>query len=93
MDNKELGTRGEAAAAAYLERAGMTVACIAAASVVAKVTRDALMVALEDDFPGYGFAQNKGYSTAEHLAALRELGPCDIHRRSFAPCNDDPTLF
>lgn len=69
------------------------VACISAASVVAKVTRDALMIELDVVYPGYGLAQNKGYSTAEHLAALRALGPSDIHRRSFAPCNDDPTLF
>lgn len=69
------------------------VACIAAASVVAKVTRDALMVELETLHPGYGFAQNKGYSTAEHLLALRTIGPSDVHRRSFAPCSDDPRLF
>jgi ribonuclease HII len=69
------------------------VACIAAASVIAKVTRDRLMVDLDALYPGYGFAQNKGYSTHEHFVALRTLGPSDIHRRSFAPCNDDPTLF
>jgi ribonuclease HII len=69
------------------------VACIAAASVVAKVTRDALMVALAPRYPEYGFAQNKGYSTPEHLAALRALGPSEVHRRSFAPCSDEPTLF
>lgn len=69
------------------------VACIAAASVIAKVTRDALMLELDASYPGYGLAQNKGYSTAEHLAAIRRLGPSEIHRRSFAPCNDDPTLF
>lgn len=69
------------------------VACIAAASVVAKVTRDALMAELDAVYPGYGFAQNKGYSTHEHFTALRELGPSEVHRRSFAPCNDDPTLF
>jgi ribonuclease HII len=69
------------------------VACIAAASVVAKVTRDALMVELDAVYPGYGLAQNKGYSTHEHFLALRTLGPSAIHRRSFAPCSDDPTLF
>jgi ribonuclease HII len=69
------------------------VACIAAASVIAKVTRDALMVELAAKYPGYGFVQNKGYSTHEHLVALKEIGPSEIHRRSFAPCNDDPTLF
>jgi len=59
-------------------------ACIAAASVVAKVTRDRLMVALHDRYPAYGFAAHKGYCTAEHQEALREHGPCPEHRRSFA---------
>lgn len=58
---------------------------IAAASVVAKVTRDDLMIALEVKYPGYGFATHKGYGTKAHLAALEELGPCPAHRRSFAP--------
>ena len=58
---------------------------IAAASVLAKVTRDRQMVAYDRQFPGYGFAQHKGYGTAQHLAALARLGPCPIHRRSFAP--------
>jgi len=58
---------------------------IAAASVIAKVTRDRLMVEFEAAFPGYGFARHKGYGTAAHLAALRRLGPCPLHRRSFAP--------
>ena len=59
---------------------------IAAASIVAKVTRDWLMAeSYEARHPGYGFARNKGYGTAEHMAALQELGPCPIHRQSFAP--------
>jgi ribonuclease HII len=58
---------------------------IAAASIVAKVTRDRIMCDYESTFPGYGFAQHKGYGTAAHHAALRRLGPCDIHRMSFAP--------
>jgi ribonuclease HII len=58
-------------------------ACIAAASVLAKVSRDRLMVAMETDHPGYGFAVHKGYSTAAHSAALNELGPCSEHRQSF----------
>ena len=58
---------------------------IAAASIIAKVTRDRLMVAYDAEFPGYGFAKHKGYGTAEHLDAIRRLGPCPIHRRSFAP--------
>ncbi len=58
---------------------------IAAASIVAKVHRDALMRELDARHPGYGFARHKGYATAEHLAALRRLGPCAVHRRTFAP--------
>ncbi len=58
---------------------------IAAASVIAKVTRDRLMVRLAAEFPGYGFEAHKGYGTAAHLEALRRLGPCPQHRRSFAP--------
>jgi ribonuclease HII len=58
---------------------------IAAASIIAKVTRDRIMVALHEEFPGYGFARHKGYGTAFHHAALKELGPCIHHRRSFAP--------
>jgi ribonuclease HII len=61
------------------------VAAIAAASILAKVARDAEMAQMEVRFPGYGFASHKGYCTPEHLAALRELGPCEIHRRSFEP--------
>jgi Ribonuclease HII len=58
-------------------------ACIAAASVLAKVSRDRLMVAMDTDHPGYGFAEHKGYSTGAHSAALNELGPCLEHRYSF----------
>ena len=59
---------------------------IAAASIVAKVTRDRLMTeSYESRHPGYGFARNKGYGTAEHMEALQTLGPCPIHRYSFAP--------
>ncbi|MBQ9211870.1 MAG: ribonuclease HII [Clostridia bacterium] len=56
---------------------------IAAASIVAKVTRDREMRALDEVYPGYGFAKNKGYGTAEHIAALREKGPTPLHRRTF----------
>ncbi|GAA4476201.1 ribonuclease HII [Rhodococcus olei] len=59
-------------------------ACIAAASVLAKVSRDRTMVALDADLPGYGFAGHKGYSTAVHTAALAELGPTHEHRMSYA---------
>ena len=58
---------------------------IAAASIVAKVYRDQLMMVYDGIYPEYGFARNKGYPTAEHLAKLRHLGYCPIHRRSFAP--------
>jgi ribonuclease HII len=58
---------------------------IAAASVVAKVTRDRLMVELDREFPQYGFARHKGYGTSEHLAALRKHGPTKHHRKSFEP--------
>jgi ribonuclease HII len=58
---------------------------IAAASVLAKVTRDRMMVDFDKMYPGYGFAQHKGYSTPRHYAAIKELGPTPIHRRSFAP--------
>jgi ribonuclease HII len=60
-------------------------AAIAAASIVAKVERDRLLVALEATHPGYGFAGHKGYGTRAHLEALYRLGPCPAHRRSFAP--------
>ena len=58
---------------------------IAAASVLAKVTRDRMMVEFDRVYPGYGFAQHKGYPTPQHYAAIKERGPCAIHRRSFAP--------
>lgn len=58
-------------------------ASIGAASIIAKVTRDRMMVEYDSIFPEYGFASNKGYGTAAHIAALKELGPTPIHRRSF----------
>jgi ribonuclease HII len=59
--------------------------CIAAASVLAKVARDRVMQDLDAEYPGYGFARHKAYPTPEHLAALKALGPCPEHRRSYAP--------
>lgn len=56
---------------------------IAAASIIAKVTRDRQMQALDEAYPQYGFLKHKGYGTAQHIAALKELGPCPAHRRSF----------
>ena len=58
-------------------------ASIAAASIVAKVTRDRLMKELETEYPGYGFSRHKGYPSKEHRESLRRLGPCPIHRKSF----------
>lgn len=66
-------------------RGDQKVRSIAAASIVAKVHRDALMVELDHQYPGYGFAVHKGYGTKVHQRALRRLGPCAIHRPSFAP--------
>lgn len=59
---------------------------IMAASILAKVARDRHLLELDQRHPGYGFAQHKGYGTPQHLAALQALGPCIIHRMSFAPC-------
>ncbi len=56
---------------------------IAAASILAKVTRDRYMVEMDEKYPGYGFAKHKGYGTKQHIEAIRELGPCPIHRKSF----------
>ncbi len=56
---------------------------IAAASVIAKVTRDHMMVEMDQKYPGYGFASNKGYGSAAHIASIREMGPCEIHRKTF----------
>lgn len=69
---------------------------ISAASILAKVSRDRLMVAMDAVHPGYGFAVHKGYPTPAHLAALQQLGPCPQHRRSFAPVRlllDQARLF
>jgi ribonuclease HII len=62
-----------------------SVAEISAASILAKTTRDAWMRQAAQDYPGYGFERHKGYGTASHLQALARLGPCPLHRRSFAP--------
>ncbi|MEO8458727.1 MAG: ribonuclease HII [Chloroflexota bacterium] len=61
---------------------------IAAASIIAKVARDKLMDGHDDSYPGYGFLTNKGYYTQEHARAIKDLGPCDLHRRSFQPVKD-----
>ncbi len=66
-------------------RGDSLVGAISAASIIAKVERDNLLVALHDEFPAYGFAAHKGYPTPDHLAALRQHGACIAHRRSFGP--------
>ncbi len=68
-----------------LVKGDLRCACIAAASIVAKVTRDRLMMALDQEDPRYGYGRHKGYATPEHLAALRRFGPSAAHRRSFRP--------
>ena len=70
-----------------------TCASIAAASIVAKVDRDALMVRYADDYPEYSFASNKGYASADHIAAIERYGLCPIHRRSFCTAFNQPSLF
>lgn len=65
------------------------VPAISAASIIAKVARDAEMRAAGEDFPGYGFERHMGYATPSHLAALRRLGPTPLHRRSFAPVQEE----
>ena len=69
------------------------VAAIAAASILAKTVRDAMLVELDRSYPLYGFARHKGYSTPEHLAALAAHGPCAAHRRTFAPVMQIPLAF
>ncbi len=61
---------------------------IACASIIAKVARDRLMMGYDGEYPGYGFAAHKGYATMQHLRALRQLGPCPLHRRSFSPIRE-----
>lgn len=66
---------------------------VAAASILAKVYRDSLLVEMDQVYPLYGFARHKGYGAASHLAAIAAHGPCPQHRRSFAPLRSDYTLF
>lgn len=64
---------------------------IGAASILAKVTRDRLMIEYDQKYPGYGFARHKGYGTRAHLSAIEKLGPCPLHRMSFAPLRNTQT--
>jgi ribonuclease HII len=66
-------------------RADQTILSVSAASILAKVTRDRMLIQFEEKYPGYGFSKHKGYGTQMHMDALINLGPCEIHRRSFAP--------
>ncbi|MFC6706293.1 ribonuclease HII [Flexivirga alba] len=72
-----------------LIKADMKCSSVAAASVLAKVERDAMLVGFHDDFPQYNWAGNKGYSAPDHLAALEAHGPCVLHRRSWRRCNGE----
>ena len=83
-----LPVKGFAVPARNLVKGDTRSASIAAASIIAKVIRDRRMLELDEKYPGYGFAANKGYGTAEHLRALRRLGPCPEHRRSFRPVRE-----
>ena len=74
-------------------KADQRMACVAAASILAKVHRDRLMVELDGHYPAYGFAAHKGYGAATHLEAIRRCGPCPEHRHSFAPMAQMPALF
>jgi ribonuclease HII len=76
--------RGLAVPALAMWQGDEVAACVAAASVVAKVTRDRIMTAMEERYPAYGFAAHKGYSTRAHMSALAAHGPCPEHRYSFA---------
>ena len=75
--------RGLAVPALAMWKGDQVAACVAAASIIAKVTRDRIMSDLHGDYPGYGFNRHKGYSTPSHMKALAQHGPCPEHRRSF----------
>jgi len=85
--------RGLTVPSTPIVRGDSSVGSIAAASVIAKVARDSLMVAFADEYPGYGFDLNKGYGAAEHMERLLRVGPSAIHRLSFAPCSEQGRLL
>ena len=85
--------RGLGPAVTTVVKGDSRVACIAAASVLAKVTRDALMADLAIGYPGYGFEGNRGYGSSDHLDHIRSVGPSAVHRRSFSPCSEWGALF
>lgn len=80
-----LPVRGLGIPAEFVVRGDSRSLSVAAAGIVAKVTRDRMMMKADSIYPGYGFLTNMGYGTREHLDALARLGPCPIHRRSFSP--------
>ena len=80
-----LPVRGFSVPSRNLVKGDSRSASIAAASIVAKVVRDRMMMQADAEYPEYGFASHKGYGTAEHLEALRKYGPCPLHRKSFRP--------
>lgn len=85
--------RGLGSAVTPVVRGDSIVACIAAASVVAKVARDALMAELAPQYPGYGFEGNRGYGSVDHMERLLVVGPSKVHRLSFSPCAPRRRLF
>lgn len=84
-----LPVRGLQLNAEYVVKGDSKSLSIASASILAKVTRDEIMIRAHHEYPGYDFISNKGYGTRKHLEALRVLGPTPIHRMSFAPLRDD----
>ena len=72
----------------YLVKGDEKLACISAASILAKVTRDRLMIEQAKLYPNYGFEKHKGYLTKDHLKALKQFGPCEIHRLTYKPIKD-----
>ncbi len=76
-----------------MSKADQRIVAVAAASILAKVDRDTALIALDTEYPAYGFARHKGYGAATHLAALAAHGPCVEHRHSFAPIARRPSLF
>ena len=76
-----------------IPKADQYVFSVSAASILAKVTRDKILIDLDKKYPKYGFAQHKGYGTKFHLKMLKEIGPCKIHRRSFAPVKNLLSIF
>ena len=78
---------------AAIPSADQNIFSVSAASIIAKVTRDRMLVDLDKKYPEYGFAQHKGYGTKLHLEMLARIGPCEIHRRSFAPVKKTISTF